>query len=179
MWGETPHPVRTDKNRYKVIRNDSSWEGTGTYMVDTIMVGITRSGMISKRTRTSNQAVGLHKGRGRRMYHRARTNIKAVETRTYNTRLSVHARIMGVSPAHYGARSKTRALSVNPVESHYQSQPIIRFERRGFGDARGRKGLRRAIGILRCCRQSGSIAHRRTRRVARISRYVQGRTSCP
>lgn len=152
----------------------------GTYMVATIMVGITRSGMISKRTRTNNQAVGLHKERGRQMYRRARTNIKAVETRTYNTRLSVRARIVGVSPAHYGARSKTRALSKNPVPRHYhQNQPIVRFERRRFGDAQGRKGLRRAIGILRCCCPSGSIAHRRTRRVTRISRYAQGRTSCP
>jgi hypothetical protein len=151
----------------------------GTYMVDTIMVGITRRGMISKTTRTSNQAVGLHKKRGRRMYRRARTNIKAVKTRTYNTCLSAHARIVAVSPAYYGARSKTRALSENPVQSHYQNQPILRSERRGFGDARGRKGLRRAIGILRWCCPSGSTAHRRTRRVARISRYAQGRTSCP
>src|SRR6266705_452124 len=104
----------------------------GTYMVDTIMVGITRSGMISKRTRTSNQAVGLHRERGRQMCRRARTNIKAVETRTYNTRLSVHARIVGVSPVHYGARSKTRALPKNPVQSHHQNQSIVRFERRRF-----------------------------------------------
>jgi hypothetical protein len=179
MWGETAHPVRTDR-RYKLIRNDALWEGTGgTHMVDTIMVGITRSGMISKTTRTSNQAVGLHKERGRRVHRRARTNIKAVETRTYNTHLSVHARIVGVSPAHYGARLKTRALSENPIQSDHQSQPIVRFERRGFGDARGRKGLRRVIGTLRYCRLSGSTAHRQTRLVARISRYAQGRMSCP
>ena len=59
------------------------------------------------------------------MYRRARTNIKAAETRTYNTHLSVHARIVAVSPAHYGARSKTRALSENPVQSHYKDQPIV------------------------------------------------------
>jgi len=104
----------------------------GTYMVDTIMVGITRSGMISKRTRTNNQAVGLHKRRGHQMYRRARTNEhKAVETRTYNTRLSVHAQIVGVSPAHYGARSETRALSTNPDQIHHQNESTVRSERRG------------------------------------------------
>jgi hypothetical protein len=49
----------------------------GTYMVDTIMVGITRSGMMSKMTRTNNQAVGLQKERGRRMYRRARNEHKS------------------------------------------------------------------------------------------------------
>ena len=60
--------------------------------------------------------------------------MKAAETRTYNTRLSVHARIVGVSPARYEARSKTRALSKNPVQSHYQNQPIVRFERRAVSE---------------------------------------------
>lgn len=97
-----------------------------TYIVATIMVGITRSGMISKMTRTSNQAVGLYKARRNQMYRQARANIKAMQTeiRTYSTRLSVRARTVGVLPAHYGARSKTRALSKNPIQSSD-------FERRG------------------------------------------------
>jgi len=114
--------IKRDTNSSEMMRRGKE---QGTYMVDTIMVGITRSGMISKTTRTNNQAVGLHKERGRRMYRRARTNIKTVETRTYNTRLSVHARIVVVLPAHYGARSKMRALSKNPVQSHHQNQPNV------------------------------------------------------
>ena len=53
--------------------------GTPTHMVDTRMVGITRSGMTSKRRRTSNQAVGLQKEGKSQMYHGTGTHKQANE----------------------------------------------------------------------------------------------------
>ena len=56
---ETSHPVDAMMIEYEV-KNIQRKRGD-TYMVETIIVGITRNGKTSKMKRESNQAVGLAK----------------------------------------------------------------------------------------------------------------------
>src|ERR1700730_13143404 len=118
MRREACHPVRTKKHT-RVHSSVSALSEVqakksilGTYMVDTTMVGIIRSGTTSKTRRTNNQAVGLQKKR--RMRPRQQSQWVRGK-RTCNTRSSVRARKAGASQAHYTARSKTKTRSGRPV----------------------------------------------------------------
>ena len=147
--------------------------GTGTYMVETRIVGITRSGITSKRRRTNNQAVGLHKEKSQIYAHEQRNTTCC----TYNTRSSARAQTAGASPAHYAARSNSKTRSRSPVQIPINSQ--TKKGMNAENDARGRIGIRRATGIPRWCRSSSSTARRRTRPAAQISQYARERTSYP
>lgn len=89
---------------------------TGTHIVATTMVGITRSGMTSKRRRTNSQAVGLQDAQTRVRPSCMCRAQQSWETRTCNTRSNVRAQKVGALQAHYEARSKMKTRSGSPVD---------------------------------------------------------------
>ena len=101
-------------------------------MVETSIVGITRSGITSKRRRTNNQAVGLHKEKSQIYAHEQRNTTCC----TYNTRSSARAQTAGASPAHYAARSNSKTRSRSPVQKPNQFADKKRDE---CGERRTRK----------------------------------------
>ena len=146
--------------------------GTGTYMVETRIVGITRSGITSKSRRTNNQAVGLHKEKSGYM----RTN-NETQPAVPIIRVRALTHKQWASRQHIMQRAQTRKRDQGALS---ENQSIRKTKTDECGDdARGRIGIRRATGTPRWCRSSSSTAHRRTRPAAQISRCARERTSYP
>jgi hypothetical protein len=57
--GEASHPVSTEAKREVSKDKAPGRQGNITYIVETIIVGISRRGIISKKNRERSQAVGL------------------------------------------------------------------------------------------------------------------------